>query len=370
MPHLRFHAGHAQLLRAAHPELALRVSRQALGARRQPAAHQSADREPSRRIVHRRGSEAEETPPWPASAGSGRRGGSGQHGQPAVRTRGRHQRRAAASGRLAQAARGAVARHRGNGAAAEALAAPRVQRHSPVLLPVGSGGGRHLADRGGAQSGPRSRRLPRTSARRQRTGESGLEPPRAETGHRRWQDHRDGHAHRLADGERRAPPHQPAFQPRLPRRRPRPHHPRPSARAQSQRSGRLLRQPRTGAAGHAAGPGPRQDRHHQLPRLHAPRTNAAQPRHPPPAARPRRAALHHGNRRPDVAARVPGVDGHEERAGLQRRRPPLLRLQAGQKRGRPRSRATNARRRRRTRRRRECGCAACKRCNRNSASAA
>jgi hypothetical protein len=38
-----------------------------------------------------------------------------------------------------------------------------------------------------------------------------LMPPRAQAGHRRRQDHGDGHAHRLADRQRRAPPNSKKF---------------------------------------------------------------------------------------------------------------------------------------------------------------
>ena len=46
----------------------------------------------------------------------------------------------------------------------------------------------------------------RAPARRQRGSQSGTVPPRAEDGDRQRQDHCDGHADRLADGERRPPP--------------------------------------------------------------------------------------------------------------------------------------------------------------------
>jgi type III restriction enzyme len=54
---------------------------------------------------------------------------------------------------------------------------------------------------------------------------------------------------------------------RLPGGRSRSHHSRSAPRVTTQRPGQLLREPRTGARGHARGSRTRQDRHHQLSRL-------------------------------------------------------------------------------------------------------
>ena len=115
---------------------------------------------------------------------------------------------------------------------------------------------------------------------------------RPEARHRRRQDHRHGHDHRLADHQCGAPPEQQQVHPRLSGRHPRHHHPRPPARAPAQRPGQLLRKPRTGAARHACRYRTGQDRHHQLPRLQAPRAHGDLQRRPLPASGPR-AKLQH-----------------------------------------------------------------------------
>ena len=63
--------------------------------------------------------------------------------------------------------------------------------------------------------------------------------------------------------------------PRLSGRRARPDDPGPPARPPAQRSRQLLRQPRTRPGRHAGRRRPRQDRHHQLPRLQAARAHRA-----------------------------------------------------------------------------------------------
>ena len=77
--------------------------------------------------------------------------------------------------------------------------------------------------------------------RRQRGGQPGADPPRAEAGDRQRQDDRHGDADRLADGQRRAPPGQQALHPRLPDRHARHHDQGPPARPAAERPGQLLR---------------------------------------------------------------------------------------------------------------------------------
>ena len=77
--------------------------------------------------------------------------------------------------------------------------------------------------------------LPPVPGGRRRGSESGAAPPRAQARHRRGQDHRDGHADRLADRQRGAPAAQPPIHPGVPGRHPRPHHPGPAAGAPTDR---------------------------------------------------------------------------------------------------------------------------------------
>ena len=92
-----------------------------------------------------------------------------------------------------------VAGDAGDGAAAAALAAPRVQRHPPVLLPGRGGRDGDLADRGRAARRRPASGSSSTSTTANSDANPELDAPRAEAGHRRRQDDRDGDAHRLAD---------------------------------------------------------------------------------------------------------------------------------------------------------------------------
>ena len=134
-----------------------------------------------------------------------------------------------------------VAGDAGDRAAAPALAAPRVRRRPPVLLPGRGGRDGHLADRGRARSRAAASGFSTTSRGANKDANPELLAPRAEARHRRRQDHRHGDADRLADGQRRAPPEQQALHPRLPRRRARPHDQGPAARPPAERPGQLLR---------------------------------------------------------------------------------------------------------------------------------
>ena len=138
----------------------------------------------------------------------------------------------------------------------------------PFFCQVEAVGGRDLADRGRTQIGNRAP-LPRPPAVSERAIESGAGSARPEARHRRRQDDRHGHAHRLADDQRGPPPGQPSVHPWLPAGHPGLDHPRPVARAPAQRPRQLLPRPRTGAERPPGRAGPSQDRHHQLPRLHA-----------------------------------------------------------------------------------------------------
>ena len=89
--------------------------------------------------------------------------------------------------------------------------------------------------------------LPRPSRRGQQGRQSRTDAARAEAGHRRGQDHRHGHAHRLADDQCRAPPGSKHFTRGFLVVHARPHDQGPPARPPAQRPGQLLRQPRTGA---------------------------------------------------------------------------------------------------------------------------
>ncbi len=140
---------------------------------------------------------------------------------------------------------------------------------APLLLPTRSCRDDHLADRGRTEaSGVEG--TPGSDPESQRGSQPGAVPPRAENGHGQREDDRHGHADRLAGGQCGAPGLE-GLLPRLPDRHARHHDPRPAARAAAERARQLLRDARDGAAGHAAGDPPRRDRHHQLPRLPAPR---------------------------------------------------------------------------------------------------
>ena len=159
--------------------------------------------------------------------------------------------------------------------AAEALATPRVQRHEALLLPGGGGRDCHLAHRGRAQVKGRRPAYPGAPRRRQRKRQPRVGAHRAEDGHRRRQDHRNGHAHRLADHQRVPPPQQPTLHTGLPGGGPGYHHQRPAPRPPAQRPRQLLRQQRASTTGHARRPRAGQDSHHQLPRAQATRPHDA-----------------------------------------------------------------------------------------------
>ena len=128
-----------------------------------------------------------------------------------------------------------MARDARNRAPAQALAPPPVQRHPPILLPGRSRGDRHLADRSRARRWQARAPLPGADPGGQRAGEPETVAHGAQARHWRRQDHRHGHAHRVADGERRSPPREPALHARLSSRRARNHHPGPPAGAQAER---------------------------------------------------------------------------------------------------------------------------------------
>ncbi len=116
-----------------------------------------------------------------------------------------HQRGAAAGGSVAGAAQPeSVAGHARDRASAPALAAPRVQRHPPVLLSGRGGRDGDLADRGRAAIAGSGQATPRPPRERQQGRQPGVDAPRAEARHRRRQDDRHGDAHRVADDQRRA----------------------------------------------------------------------------------------------------------------------------------------------------------------------
>ena len=199
----------------------------------------------------------------------------------------------------------------------------------------------------------------------------GLDTPGAEARDRCRQDHRHGHAHRVADRQRGAPSRQPEVHARIPGGHPGSHHPRPPAGAPAERPGQLLPKPRAGAGRPARRPGPRQDRHHQLPRLHA----ARDPRHleggtrPPPG--PGSGDRDPRDRGPDAPAGDAGPHGHEEHPRAQRRGPPLLPREAVRGgRGRPAEGRRPHRGCRRTRKPHECGSRAWRRCAASSVSGA
>ena len=214
-------------------------------------------------------------PKGPTSAG--RAGADGrrrrpQHGRAEVRPHTDHQRAARLCGHLARAAEpAAVAGHARDRAPAAALAAPPVSGRPALLLPDRSGRDSDLADRSRPQARGVGQEVPRAPGRRQCDVQPGPVPHRAEAGHRRRQDHRHGHAHRLADRERGAPPGQQAIHARLPRRGTRPDHQGPPARAAAAGPGQLLRQPRDRARRHARRHQARRHRDHQLSRLQAAR---------------------------------------------------------------------------------------------------
>ena len=101
--------------------------------------------------------------------------------------------------------------------------------------------------------------------------------------------------------------------------------PRSPARPAAERSGQLLRHPRAGPARPARGHEEGAHRHHELPRLQAPRPDGAVGRRTRAAAgRDGARAADARDRRPDAPARDARADGHEADPGAQRRGAPLL----------------------------------------------
>ena len=98
-----------------------------------------------------------------------------------------------------------LAGHAGNGPPAPALAAPRLQRHPPVLLPGRSGRDGHLADGGRPAIGKTGKRFLEHLANANNDANPELDAAGAEARDRRRQDHGHGDADRLADDQRRAP---------------------------------------------------------------------------------------------------------------------------------------------------------------------
>ena len=221
----RLHHGR-QLLHQADHQLSVRVPHPPLGARRRGAADPPADRPaPAGRVRHSH-PEGEETedPRRPGRAGV-RGPYRGVHEGPGVRPDAHHQRAARPRGPVADAAEsGRLAGHAGDRPPAAALAPPPLQRHPTLLLPDRGGRDADLAHRGRAAARPAREDLPRPPRSGQRRGQPGAGPAGPEARHRGRQDHRHGDDHRLADGQRGAPSRQPALQPRIPRRDPRPHH--------------------------------------------------------------------------------------------------------------------------------------------------
>ena len=205
-----------------------------------------------------------------------------------------------------------------------ALARPPFRRHPAFLLPGRGRGDRHLADRGCSGSRPRRPPLSRPPCGGERAVEPGPRPARPQARDRRRQDHGHGHAHCMADGQRGAPPRQPPIHARLPRDDPRPHHPGSAPGAPAERPRQLLPEPRAGSGGHARRSRPREDHHHQLPRLHAARDPRDLERRTFTPAGSRPGDLDARNRGPDAPAGHAGPHGDEEHPGPQRRGAPLL----------------------------------------------
>ena len=107
--------------------------------------------------------------------------------------------------------------------------------------------------------------------------------------------------------------------------------------------GNYYRQTRPRPAGPAGDARPGQDRHHQLPRLPAPREGRGRQAHQgDPRRRRARTSAVHRDARPDGAPRLPRARHQEEHRRDQRRGPPLLPAQARTRRGRRSSPATSA----------------------------
>ena len=255
----------------------------------------------------------------------------------------------------------------GDRAPAPALAASPVQRPPALLLSGRSGRDGYLADRGRSeQSGEKRAALHPVPGGRQPGSESGPAPPRAQARHRRRQDHRDGHAHCLADHQCSAPAAEQPIHPRVPDRHPRPHHQGPAAGIAAERPRQLLPEPGARPERPAARAGPGEDRHHQLPRPPAPGARrdreGGQVTPPGPGAR----ARYPGVRGPDAETGDARALGAEERPGAERRSPSLLPRETEARSSKGSSRETRRKKPRRTGKRRGCGSRASKRCGAGS----
>ena len=91
------------------------------------------------------------------------------------------------------------------------------------------------------------------------------EPDRAEDGHRHRQDRRDGDAHRLADAEQGGQPERCPLRQAVLDRDSGPDDPGPAAGAAARARGELLQAARPGSRRPEGGPGPGEDRDHELP---------------------------------------------------------------------------------------------------------
>lgn len=306
-------------LRNADPELALCAARPALGAGRGRAADRSHRLQPASQLAGIADPQAEEGQGQGRAGGPLRRGGRGR-GRAGIQPDRGHQRHPLGRRKLARAARKPVERHFRHGAPATPLAHPCVRQPAPVLLPGRGGGDGGLDDGGGtAHLGAGSPLLGASGGGQPRL-QPRADPARAQARDRRGQDHGDGDADRLADGECRASPRLQAVHQGVSDRRAGHHDQGPAARPPAQRSGQLLPVARDRAGGHGRRARPGQDRHHQLPRVQAQGRGAAGQGAGSGARRQGEA----GDRRRAGPARCGRADGDEERRRPQRRGAPLL----------------------------------------------
>ncbi len=250
------------------------------------------------------------------------------HGGSTVRPGRVHQRRAASRGAVAKVAGKRLAGHAGDGTPPAALAPPCLRRRPPVLLPGRSHRDPDLADRGRSRAREGRTPLRRAPGRRERRndGRHGIraQPGCGEAGDRRRQDHRHGAVDRVADDQCGAAAGQPAVHARIPRGHARRDHPAAPARPPAERSRQLLRQPRARAGRHAPRPRTGENRHHELPRVPAPRDERSLQGRTGPAPGTGITAADTGDRRPDAAARDARTAGPKTDPGPQRRGAPLL----------------------------------------------
>ncbi len=144
----------------------------------------------------------------------------------------------------------ALGGHAGDGTPAPALAASRVQRRPPVLLP-GRGGRDAIWLTEVAPQSEGGKGMLEHLADANNDANPELIAPGAEARHGRRQDHRHGDDHRLADGQRRPPSAEQALHARLPGLHAWPHDQGSPAGAPAERSRQLLREPRTRSRRHA-----------------------------------------------------------------------------------------------------------------------